>query len=42
VEGVQVVTHRQVAEIIRQGSRLQPKDVEHATARALELLRPAV
>jgi hypothetical protein len=42
VEGVQVVTHRQVAEIIRQGSRLQPKEVAHATARALELLRPAV
>jgi hypothetical protein len=42
VEGIQVVTHRQVAEIIRHGPRLQPKDVEHATARALELLRPAV
>jgi hypothetical protein len=42
VESVQVVTHRQVADIVRHGSRLQPSDVEHATARALELLRPAV
>jgi hypothetical protein len=42
VESVQVVTHRQLAEIVRHGSRLQPRYVEHATARALELLRPAV
>jgi hypothetical protein len=42
MEGIQVVTQGQVAEMIRHRSRSQPKDVEHATARALELLRPAV
>ena len=42
VERVQVATRRQLAEAIRHGSRLQPSYVEHATDRALELLRPAV
>jgi hypothetical protein len=42
VESVQVVTHRQLAETVRHGSPVQPSDVEHATVRALELLRPAV
>jgi Nuclease-related domain len=42
VEGVQVATPRQLPAIIRHGSPLQPSDVERATARALELLRPAV
>lgn len=42
VEPVQVTTNRQVAEIVRHGSPLQPSDVQRATARALELLRPAV
>jgi hypothetical protein len=41
VEQVQVVTHRQLAGIIRHGSPVPPSDVEQATARALELLRPA-
>jgi Nuclease-related domain len=42
VERVQVATHRQLAETVRHGSRLQPSDVERATARVLELLRPAI
>jgi hypothetical protein len=42
VEPVKVATHRQLAETVRHGSPQQPSDVEHATARALELLRPAV
>jgi hypothetical protein len=42
VEGVQVVTMRQLAEAVRDGSPLEPRDVKRAIARALELLGPAV
>jgi hypothetical protein len=42
VEGVQLATPRRLAEIVRQGSPLRPDDVERATSRALEVLRPAV
>jgi hypothetical protein len=42
MEGVTVATTRQLAEVIRQSSPpLQASDVERATTRALELLRPA-
>jgi Nuclease-related domain len=42
VEGVQMAALRQLPDVIRRGSPLQPRDVERAAARALELLRPAV
>jgi hypothetical protein len=42
VDGVTVVTPWQLADVIRQGSPLPPRDVERATIRALEVLRPAV
>lgn len=42
VVSVQVVTHRQLAETVRHGSPLQHGDVERVTARALQVLRPAV
>jgi Nuclease-related domain len=41
-EPVQAATRRQLAEIVRHGSPLQPSDVEGATTRALALLRPAL
>jgi Nuclease-related domain len=42
VEGVRTAAPRRLAEIVRQGSPLGPDDVERATSRALEVLRPAV
>jgi Nuclease-related domain len=41
VEGIRLTTLRQLPELVRRGSRLQPGKVEQATARALEVLRPA-
>jgi hypothetical protein len=41
VEGTTLVTLRRVADVVRQGSPLPPREVERATARALEVLRPA-
>jgi hypothetical protein len=41
VEGVTVATTRQLVEVIRQESPLEASEVERATTRALELLRPA-
>jgi hypothetical protein len=37
-----VATPRQLADAVRHGSRVQRGEVERATARALEVLRPAV
>jgi hypothetical protein len=42
VDGIQVTTRRQLADVVRHGSPLTPGEVEQATTRALELLRPAV
>jgi hypothetical protein len=42
MERVQVATQRQLAEVVRHGSPQQPGDVERATTRVLEVLRPAV
>jgi hypothetical protein len=42
VEGVTVATTRRLVDVIRQGAPLPASDVERATTRALELLRPAV
>ena len=42
VEGVTVATARRLVEVIGQGPPLPAGDLERATARALELLRPAV
>ena len=42
VEGVTVATTRQLVDVIRQGPPLPAADVDRATTRALELLRPAV
>ena len=42
VDGIQVATHRQLAETVQHGPRLHANDVQHATARALELLHPSV
>jgi hypothetical protein len=42
VDQVQPLSPRQLDEVIRHGSPLPPDLVERATARALELLRPAV
>ncbi len=42
VEGVRVTAQRQLLQIVRQGSPLRASEVEWATARALEVLRPAV
>jgi hypothetical protein len=41
VEGVTLATPRHLADILRQGASLPPGDVEQATSRALEVLRPA-
>jgi Nuclease-related domain len=41
VEGIPLTTLRQLSEVVRQGTRVQPSNVELATARALEVLRPA-
>jgi Nuclease-related domain len=41
IEGIRLTTLRQLPELVRQGSPLQPSKVEQATARALEVLRPA-
>jgi hypothetical protein len=41
-EDVTVATTRQLVEIISQGAPLPAHDVDQATTRALELLRPAV
>jgi Nuclease-related domain len=42
VDGIQVTTLPQLADVVRHGSPLTPDEVEQATSRALELLRPAV
>jgi hypothetical protein len=42
VEDVTVATMRRVVDIIGQGAPLPASDVDRATTRALELLRPAV
>ena len=42
VEGVRVTTTRQLADVVRHGSPLPPRDVGRAAARALEVLRPAL
>jgi hypothetical protein len=42
VKGVTVATTRQLVDVIRQGPPLPAADVDRATTRALELLRPAV
>jgi hypothetical protein len=41
-KGVTVATTRQLVDVIRQGAPLPAADVDRATTRALELLRPAV
>jgi Nuclease-related domain len=42
LEDVTLVTPRQLAGVVRQGSPLPPREVHRAAARALEVLRPAV
>jgi hypothetical protein len=42
VQGVHPATLRQLPDVVRHGSRVQPSEVERATARLLEVLRPAV
>jgi len=42
VEGITLVTLRHLADVVRQGSPLPPRDVQRVAARALEVLRPAV
>jgi hypothetical protein len=42
VQGIPVVGPRRLADVVRHGSRVQRGEVEQATARALEVLRPAV
>lgn len=41
LEGTTPVSLRRLAEVVRRGSPLPPREVELATARALEVLRPA-
>jgi Nuclease-related domain len=41
VEGIRLTALGQLPAVVRQGSRVRPSEVERATARALELLRPA-
>jgi hypothetical protein len=41
VQGIPVATPRRLADVVRRGSRVQRRQVEQATARALEILRPA-
>jgi Nuclease-related domain len=41
VQGIPVATPRRLADVVRRGSRVQRRHVELATARALEILRPA-
>jgi hypothetical protein len=41
-DGIQVTTRRQLADVVRHGSPLTSGEVQQATTRALELLRPAV
>jgi hypothetical protein len=40
-EGITVATTPQLVDVIGQGPPLQASDLERATTRALELLRPA-
>jgi hypothetical protein len=42
VEGIPLLALRRLPDIVRHGSRVQPSEVERASARALEVLRPAV
>jgi Nuclease-related domain len=42
VEGVTLVTPRHLADVLRDGTRLAPREVERATTRVLEVLCPAV
>jgi hypothetical protein len=41
MDGISLVALQRLAEAVRQGSPLPPLDVQQATARALEVLRPA-
>jgi hypothetical protein len=41
-QGITVATLRQLADVVRHGARVQREEVQQATARALEVLRPAV
>ena len=41
VEGIPRVALRRLPKVVRNGSRVQPDEVEQASARALEVLRPA-
>ena len=41
VEGIPLVALRRLPDIVRDGSRVQPSEVERASARAVEVLRPA-
>jgi hypothetical protein len=41
VEGTTLVTPRRLTDVVRKGSPLPPRDVQCATGRALEVLRPA-
>jgi Nuclease-related domain len=41
VQGIPLVALRRLPDLVRQGSRVQPIQVEQASARALEVLRPA-
>jgi hypothetical protein len=41
VEGIPRVALRRLPNVVRNGSRVQPNEVERASARALEVLRPA-
>jgi hypothetical protein len=41
VEGIPRVALRRLPNVVRNGSRVQPDEVERASARALEVLRPA-
>jgi Nuclease-related domain len=41
VEGIPLVALRRLPDVVRDGSRVQPSEVERASARAVEVLRPA-
>jgi hypothetical protein len=41
VQGIPLVARRRLPELLRRGSRVEPSQVQRASARALEVLRPA-
>src|SRR2546423_3778800 len=41
VEGIPLVALRRLPDVLRRGSRVLPSELERASARALEILRPA-